>query len=301
MRQPEYILGVDGGGTKTIGRMVHIASGRMWEQKSGPSSLTNDFSSAVSVIQTLVKQLCLQSQATVQQTAAVMGLAGGGSPERAASLQTALALSFDDLFICNDARTSLFGANKGQPIAMVALGTGSVGARLDADGQTSFFGGWGFAAGDEGGGAKLGLHAVKCALTEIDRYAQLRSRLARALGDKIGDNRKDILNWLSVATPTDYAQFSHLVFEYAGDCPVASNIVLIHSQQVEQLISTTLGDTQLSLVMLGGLAKPSQSFLSSQCLERLVEPLGTALDGACLLAEKRAEQRIDSGVTGNAS
>lgn len=292
MQQAQFILGIDGGGTKTIGRVVNLTTGQSWEHRLGPSSLTNDFIGAVSVIQTLVNELCKQSQANVQQLVAVMGLAGGGSPERAASLQKSLDLPFNDLFICNDARTSLVGANKGQPIAMVALGTGSVGARLDADGQTSFFGGWGFAAGDEGGGAKLGLHAVKCVVTEIDRYARLRSRLAIALGEKIGDNRKDILNWLSVATPSDYAQFSHLVFDYAGECPVASNIVLIHSQQVEQLISTTLGDTKLSLVMLGGLAKPSQSFLSSQCLERLVEPLGTALDGACLIAEKRAKQSI---------
>ncbi|WP_438862466.1 BadF/BadG/BcrA/BcrD ATPase family protein [Neptunicella sp.] len=298
---PNFILGIDGGGSKTIGRLVDINTRQQWQVKVGGASLTNDFDNAWRTIQQLILQLFNQSGASAQQVVAVIGVAGAGSSARAAKLREHLALPFAELVICNDARTSLFGANLGEPVAVVALGTGSVGARLDLNGQTAFFGGWGFNAGDEGGGAKLGLHAVQAMLAEFDQAGQLHSALANIIADQIGRERNAILTWLSASGPADFARFSQYVFELASSCPVARKIIDIHCQHVEQLITDTRADTNLPLVMLGGLAEPTQPYLSSHIQHLLIEAKGTALDGGCLMAQRIIEQRINLGVTHNAS
>src|SRR5258706_3828659 len=79
----------------------------------------------------------------------------------------------------------LLGAHGGQPGAMVAAGTGSVGAALDADGKRVRVGGWGFAVGDEGSGAWLGLAAMRVAQRAVDAMAPLGA-LARAVLTFIG-------------------------------------------------------------------------------------------------------------------
>lgn len=298
---PNFILGIDGGGSKTLGRLVDINTQQQWQAKVGGASLTNDFEQAWQTIQQLIMQLFDQSGATAQQVVAVIGVAGAGSSARAAKLRHNLALPFAELVICNDARTSLFGANLGEPVAVVALGTGSVGARLDQNGQTAFYGGWGFNAGDEGGGAKLGLHAVQAMLAELDQTGQLHSVLAKKIAEQIGRERDTILTWLSAAGPADFARFSQPVFELATRCPIAKGILDTHCQQVEQLIADTRADTTLPLVMLGGLAEPTQPYLSSHIQPLLIEAKGTALDGGCLMAQRIIEQRINLGVTHNAS
>ncbi|WP_416307470.1 BadF/BadG/BcrA/BcrD ATPase family protein [Neptunicella sp. SCSIO 80796] len=298
---PGYILGIDGGGTKTIARLIDVGSRQQWEAKGGAASLTNDFAGAVDTLSNLIMSLLTRAEVHPEQVVSVIGVAGAGSSARASKLRQALDLPFAELIICNDARTSLYGANLGHPIAMVALGTGSVGARLDAQGEISFYGGWGFSAGDEGGGAKLGLQTVKCALAELDKSGGLKSALAKRVGMEIGTNRDSILTWLSAAGPADFARFSHLVFELAGSCPVANNIILIHCQHVEQLIACTVADSGLQVVMLGGLAEPTQLYLSCETHGLLTEPKGTALDGACLMAQRVVDERINFGVTDNAS
>ncbi|MDC2890653.1 hypothetical protein [Psychrosphaera algicola] len=55
---------------------------------------------------------------------------------------------------------------------MVALGTGSVGARLDKNGKEHYVGGWGFPIGDEASGAKLGFNAVQKLLADINWHNQ---------------------------------------------------------------------------------------------------------------------------------
>ncbi|MDX2367204.1 MAG: hypothetical protein QNK36_02165, partial [Colwellia sp.] len=49
-----YILGVDGGGTKTLARLINLTTQEQWQASSGPSSLTNDFTGAVNVLNRLI-------------------------------------------------------------------------------------------------------------------------------------------------------------------------------------------------------------------------------------------------------
>jgi glucosamine kinase len=282
----KYVLGIDGGGSKTLARLVNLQSKQQWQAQGGSSSLTNDLTGAITTITSLCQQVVSQAQIDYQNISAVFGLAGAGNEERVQQLIESLAKPFAQLTICSDARTSAYGANNGAAVAIVALGTGSVGMRLCDNGYSQLVGGWGFVAGDEGSGAKLGLAAVKATLYEFEQQGGFTSELTLQVSQVIGTNRPEMLTWLSAADPVDFAKLAPIVFAYALLCPLAKQLLERHLQAVEALITLTLADTKLPIVLLGGLAKVTQTYLAAKYQQQLSVPKGDALDGACLLAKQ---------------
>lgn len=285
----QYIIGIDGGGTKTCGRIEHIKSGKCYETKGGPSSLTNDFNVAVATISDIIAELIEKFPVKHQDIALVIGVAGGGVASQAEKLTHILSQDFASILVCNDAKTSLYGANNGEPVTVVALGTGSVGARLDADNSEHYYGGWGFPIGDEGGGAKLGFHAVQLLLSELDRYHQPKSDISKNLYERFNCDRLTLANWLRDATPVDYGELCPTVFAFEFSCDAARKLILAHAQHCEDLINTTRKDSNSPVVLLGGLAQITLPYLSNEISQYCQLSMGTALDGACLLAKRNAE------------
>ena len=77
------------------------------------------------------------------------GVADGSLAEQlTVMLKLIYEIEFASLQITSDAITSLYGANLGDPCVVIALGTGAVGARLNAQKQTKLVSGWGFTVDD---------------------------------------------------------------------------------------------------------------------------------------------------------
>ena len=285
----QYIIGVDGGGTKTYGRIQHLQSGEQFEVKEGPSSLTNDFESACETIISILLQLMAKFDCPAEQVSVVIGVAGGGVEHQAEKLQHVIPITFGALNVCNDAKTSLYGANHAAPVSVVALGTGSVGARLDADCKEYYYGGWGFPIGDEGGGAQLGLSAVQTLLNEYDNDGMPTSLLSQQVLAQIGKTRENVANWLRTATPKMFATMCPIVFSLAESCEAAKQVLRKHTLACESLILTTRKDSLSPVVLLGGLAEPTLKYLSPSIAKFCILSSGTALDGACILAKNNCE------------
>lgn len=285
-----YLLAVDGGGTKTVARLQHAQSGQHWQQQAGAASLTNNLPQAVMHVRQLVDALCLQAGINSQHITAVMGLAGAGNTALAQQFNAQLGIAFHALQITTDARTSLYGANSGQPVVAVALGTGSVAMALRPDQTEKQTGGWGFAIGDEGGGAWLGKQAMRQLLWEFDCAAGIHSTLSVALSQQTGTSKVALLQWLKNAQATDYAALTPTIVAYAGQCVVAQQLMQQHATAVSQLINYSLGNDNLPVVLLGGLAEITQPYLPAQIQLLLQAATGTALDGALILADRLAAQ-----------
>ncbi|OKY25191.1 BadF/BadG/BcrA/BcrD ATPase family protein [Thalassotalea sp. PP2-459] len=283
---PSYILGVDGGGTKTIARLQHIETRQKWEVRGGAASLTNDYELALKTCESLIEQLLTLSGARKEQIAIVVGLAGAGNKEKSAKLADRLSKNFRCFELCTDAKTSLYGANAGQPVAMISLGTGSVGATLTGNGHSALKGGWGFTVGDEGSGAKLGVLIIQSILSELEANDEIVSLLGKALCDKISGGRDKLIQWSTMARPVDFASIAPLAFELYDECFTAKTVLSQHIKNVETLIDITRGDHHLPVVLLGGLAEPTKPYLNPLVLKLLISPKGNALDGACFLAEQ---------------
>ncbi|WNO60043.1 BadF/BadG/BcrA/BcrD ATPase family protein [Rheinheimera sp. MMS21-TC3] len=279
-----WILALDGGGSKTLARLTNLETGQQWQQQAGPASLTNDFDLAMANINQLISQLCQVSGALPSQITAVMGLAGAANPQQHQQAETALAPLFLQLLITTDARTSLYGANLGQPIAMVAIGTGSVAMRLQSDGQEHQVGGWGFNIADEASGAWLGKMAMRKLLWQVDSKTGVQSPLLQAIADKTAATPASLLTWLKSATPADYALLAPLVFEYQNQCAIAQQLLIEHGQALSKLIYAVREDTNLPVMLLGGLASVSKPLLRSSEQALLQPAKGDSVEGAHILA-----------------
>lgn len=290
-----FILGVDGGGTKTIARLININTGQQWQVLSGATSLTNNYHAALSTCERLIDRLCEQANCRRTEITIVLGLAGASHKEKARKFEESLATDFKDISVYTDAKTSLYGANTGEPIVVVSLGTGSVGATLTPDGKETQTGGWGFNVGDEGSGAKMGVLIIQSLLSEVENTGKMQSLLARQVVKKIGGDAGEILAWSTSAKPADFASLAPIVFECHESCSLAKKILIEHVSHVENLINRTRSILQLPVVLLGGLSLPTIPFLSLTIQNILVEAKGDSLDGACLLAEKLMQSKLTRG------
>jgi glucosamine kinase len=297
INKSEFTLGVDGGGTKTIARLENLYTGQQWLATGGAASLTNDFDSALQHCNALVTELCAQANCSRGEISAVFGLAGAGNKEKSAKFKQSIVADFKDVNVYTDAKTSLYGANEGNPVVVVSLGTGSVGAVLNADGKEIQIGGWGFNVGDEGSGAKMGVLAIRAVLSELEDLGHVESILAQAIVSKLGGDQNNVLAWSTSAKPSDFASLTPLVFEHHDKCCVARNILMEHVGYVESLINKARSNTNLPVVLLGGLSIPTLPFLNPRIINLLVEAKGNALDGACLLAKKLTQIQITRCVT----
>jgi glucosamine kinase len=285
-----YLLAIDGGGSKTVARLQHKASGQQWQATAGPAQLSNDLPLAITNVRQLCLQLCQQAAITPSQIVACIGLAGAGNPQLHAAFCQQLQLDFAAWQLTTDARTSLYGANTGQPVVMVALGTGSVAMRLTADGTEQQTGGWGFTIGDEAGGAWLGKLAVRQLLWQLDIDSGLSSvisPLIHALAQHCGTSVNTVLPWLKQASATNFAALAPLVFTHSS-CPLAQQILQQHAAAIAELITCCLGQHDLPVVLLGGLAASSQPYLNPDIKALLQPAKGNALDGCLILAAQQS-------------
>ncbi len=281
----QYLLAVDGGGTKTLGMLHCQHSGQRWQARSGPAQLTNDFASALQNVRELCLLLCQQAGITPEQITAIVGLAGAGNPDLHNAFYAELALPFARWQLTTDARISLHGANLGEPVAVVAIGTGSVGMRLQQDGTELQVGGWGFNIGDEGGGAWLGQQLVRELLWQLDWQRPL-TPLLQAVATHCGSDIASILPWLKQAKATDFATLAPLVYQF--DEPLAQQLQLRQAQAISELALCSLAAQPLPLVLLGGLANKCQHFLNESLRKQLQPAKGDALAGGLALAAKLA-------------
>ncbi|MGO2366249.1 MAG: BadF/BadG/BcrA/BcrD ATPase family protein [Pseudoalteromonas sp.] len=295
----KYLLAIDGGGTKTLAKLINTDSAQEYTAQAGAASIYNDFDGAVDSLQQVITHLCKQSGATPEQILAVMGLAGGSSTQLVdrvkAVLKRVFKLEFAKLNIVSDAHTSLYGANLGEPCVVIALGTGAVGARLGADGSTKIVAGWGFPVDDFGGGARLGLHGVHQLLEDIDRHDGPTSKLTKQLSEQIGDNRSVISSWLRDAKAGDYARFSPLIFSLQKQCPVADSVLAKHIQDVTQLIEKSRDSAQLPTIVIGGLGDVSVALLDTKIQQSLSFRRGDSLTGAAILAAIEYDELTNKG------
>ncbi|WP_286295603.1 BadF/BadG/BcrA/BcrD ATPase family protein [Vibrio apostichopi] len=284
-----HTLAVDGGGTKTAVRLKKIEpTSIVIEEFILPAtSLTLYGEAAVTQLTHYIDDILATNQIIPKQCYIVLGVAGAGNTQLKSKLKSALA-HCPHLYITTDAEASVFGANAGQGVNCIAIGTGSVAIQLNYLHETLQFGGWGFPIGDQGGGAWLGFRAVQQTLTEFDSQ---RASLTRDLVmKKIGSKRSQILEWISQANATDYAQFARALVDIESQCQTAKSIIEQGTTQIEQLTQACSNNNTLPIMFLGSLGQFYRERLSPAIQDRSLHVQGNALDGAEVLANQKINQ-----------
>jgi glucosamine kinase len=212
-----------------------------------------------------------------------LGLAGVHNKQWAAEFVAANP-GYAAIALEHDGFTTLMGAHQGRPGTIVAIGTGSVGQALLANGERREVGGWGFPAGDEASGGWIGLRAINHIEQVIDGRKP-SSAFAQAVIDACGGNRDAIQVWLGGATQTSYAGLAPIVVAHAASDATARAMLADAATEVASIAAALDPSGTLPLALCGGLGAPLRAFLPPELLARTVAPQGDAASGALRMIE----------------
>ncbi len=184
-----FVLGFDGGGTKTDCVLMDESGTILARSQAGPSNpLRVGFGAAITSIREAARQALAQAALPEGATSAALcaGLAGAGPPESAEKIHALLAAEFPEsrVQVCTDLALALAVTGEG-PVIVLLAGTGSFAVGRNTAGDTARAGGYGSQIGDEGSAYDIGRRAVLTAMHENDRNGAdsvLGQRLLRELG-----------------------------------------------------------------------------------------------------------------------
>lgn len=157
----EYVLGVDGGGTKTQCALYDIDGNEIDLINWGPTNhelLKGGYLGLKSEMTLLVNFLLKRNEIQINQIVkSVFGIAGVDTKEQHKVISKIInELGFNDFILCNDA---YLGIKAGSPNGCgvgVVNGTGCCVAGIDSTGSMLQIGGLGMMTGDFGGGVYIG-------------------------------------------------------------------------------------------------------------------------------------------------
>ncbi|WP_269531188.1 BadF/BadG/BcrA/BcrD ATPase family protein [Chitinimonas sp. BJYL2] len=283
----DYLIGVDGGGTGTRVVVADRAGQLLARASGGPSGLGLGIAPAWQAISAAVDQAFanLGSAFAADRCAIGLGLAGVHNPIWAKAFLDA-APAYAAIALDTDGFTTLLGAHNGQPGAIVAVGTGTIGEAWYGGRDKRTVSGWGFPSGDEGSGAWIGLKAAQLAQKALDGRVQ-RGALASAVIERFGGNIDAAYGWLGQANQTTYAQLTPLVIQHGGSDADADAILTQAGQEIASVAHALDPHGALPLALCGGLAEALQAWLPEALRLRARQPQGDSATGALHLIRGR--------------
>jgi N-acetylglucosamine kinase-like BadF-type ATPase len=163
-----YVLGIDGGATKTLAALLDLRAGTLHLGQGGPSNedAVGTHAAVGALLEAADGALARAGIAAQDLDGAVIALAGTDTDAVARHVHSART---DRWIVVNDVVAAWATATGGQPGIGVISGTGSnvfgVG-RVGTETRAWRAGGWGHLLGDEGSGHWFGTESIKAALRD---------------------------------------------------------------------------------------------------------------------------------------
>jgi N-acetylglucosamine kinase len=257
----EYVLGIDGGGTKTECVLMDPAGKIIARCFSGPS---NPYRVGVELATREIEkaaECCLQEARVARNDVAAVGagLAGTGNPELKEGMRASIAAAFPGavVSIFTDLETALAAAGEGPVIVLVA-GTGSAAIGRNARGEIWRTGGLGPRLGDDGSAFDIGSRAVARALKEREQRGT-DSPLGKMILAELGYASWQELQNRAAQQPDNVFPSVFPVVAAAADAgdPAAREILLQAAGELSSLVQavaehSSLGRENFRIVKMGG-------------------------------------------------
>ncbi|MGF1477417.1 MAG: BadF/BadG/BcrA/BcrD ATPase family protein [Geminicoccaceae bacterium] len=247
-----HCFAVDGGGTKTDAALFTPAGAELARVRLGPANAFRDPDAVIELLAEAWRRVSHGRDVSIENTVIVAGIAGSEATATRQQLQSGLP-AFAGRYVTNDARIAAVAARRGQPVALLVIGTGTIVLILHELDSYELLGGWGFPAGDQGGGAWLGHRLVQRYLGSLDGLERLPRPIADELGKRLGKDRQSALAWLQGAGPAVYGSLAPLALELP-------ELVDEGARHLTALAGATLEKTKAPLVISGGLAPVYEPF-----------------------------------------
>lgn len=175
----EYVLGIDGGGTKTLAMAVDLHGNVLGNGESSASNYqTVGIDRAVNALRGASEQASAGLTPSLCKVV-YMGLAGAGRENDQLLLTQAIAglIDAEKIEITHDAMIALAGATKCQPGVAVIAGTGAIAFGINRYGEQARAGGWGNILGDEGSAYYIGRRALAASCKAYDGRGKMTGLL----------------------------------------------------------------------------------------------------------------------------
>jgi N-acetylglucosamine kinase-like BadF-type ATPase len=225
-----YIIGIDGGGTKTVGILTTETGQHLAQAQSGPANYhVVGEAQTQAVLENLIEKL--YKKADISRTSPIrfcLGMAGLG---RAAD-QEVIGRICDNLgigdsrILTHDAHIALVGGAGKQEGVIIISGTGAIVYGINANGREARASGWGYLLGDEGSGYDIaikGLRAVVRAADGRDIPTELTDRILNRLEL---NEPNELIRWVHAASRDTIAHLAEIVFDAArAEDDVARQII----------------------------------------------------------------------------
>src|SRR5262245_13762120 len=256
---PRYVLGIDAGGTKTVGLLADETGAVVSESRAGGANLATQGELQVEKVLHGV----IESVVTREPVVAVcLGIAGVDRPSDEAVIRGILRRlgHRQAVRVVNDAVIALVAGAPERTGVVLLAGTGSIAFAEHPSGRTARAGGYGYFLADEGSGYWLGHQALRAVVRAVDARGpetQLTALVLGALGVAAVPELVPIVYEKGLQR-TEVARLAGLV-QQAGDLGDAvANAIL--DQAAQELIlagrsvarQVGFGDAPYRVVLAGG-------------------------------------------------
>lgn len=289
-----FYLGVDGGGSKSVARLVSSRDGWIGTGTSGAANPFTDYQGALHSIREAAL-LALDDAGLpgerLNELVAGVGLAGVNVPSMARLIEQ-WQHPFKGMYLTTDLEIACLGAHQGGDGAVIIAGTGSVGVSV-VDGNSLALGGHGFQLGDKGGGAWTGLEAIKAVLLAGDGLGPA-TVLATMLEQQLQASGLGIVEKMAESSPDEFARLAPLVLEAASEKDdVAMAILFEGGGYLSDLAAKLWQTTPPRMSMIGGFSDAMLAWMDKSIAQRMSPVLDEPEMGAVYFAQLQSKLSSD--------
>jgi N-acetylglucosamine kinase-like BadF-type ATPase len=294
------VIGIDGGGSKTRGRLVYgeqqvqrvIGSTRV-----GVVGFTEACERVVQLLVDLTNDAGIDKSEIDAVVVCVAGIWLEEERQRFAHLLRIIArdsgFNLQDLIATSDAEIALRGAFGSEAGIMLIAGTGTITLGKNKQGELIRSGGWGIEIDDEGSGAWIGKKGLSACVKAIDGRG-IQTSLLHKLADRYPQISLKFPRTIVSAFMDKVFEYHHLTQMVLEEAENGDSVCLeIVQEAAERLhenimaVAKNIPGIPLPVSFLGGLLE-NNTLIARELLNKIkekdsfnvVNPKGTALDGA---------------------
>ncbi|MDD2575486.1 MAG: BadF/BadG/BcrA/BcrD ATPase family protein [Acholeplasmataceae bacterium] len=255
----DYVIGIDGGGTKTLGALYSIDGLEIKRVQLGFSNFSVDEVKAkntlIELIETLLKDLDVSKKVFIQ-----MGIAGASRLSNKESFIDYLESKFNcKVDLDTDALIALYSVDKRKgEIPILAIGgTGSI-VMIEKAQIVERIGGWGHLLGDEGSAYHLVITAIKNIISEYELGQGLGVLSEHLLKKMDLDDPKGIIDYVYNKPKSELALLSSEIQQIAKTDSLAKSLLINEAKMLSGQIITAykrfINDENIVIALKGSFA-----------------------------------------------